>query len=56
MQTWPRSATKLRLRLEEELSMTKDARLRHELGQAMQREPEAAAFYRGQADKLESEV
>jgi hypothetical protein len=42
--------------LEEELSTTNDARLRHELGEQIRKERETAAFYRGPADKLQDEA
>lgn len=41
---------------EAELSTTDDARRRHELSEQIRREREAAAFYRGQADNLQSEA
>lgn len=41
---------------EVELSATNDARLRHELGKQVQREREAASFYREQGNKLQSEA
>lgn len=40
---------------ETELSSTDDARRRHELGEQIRREREAATFYREQADKLQGE-
>ncbi len=39
-----------------ELNTTDDARRRHELGEQIRREREAAAFYRKQADKLQAEA
>lgn len=42
--------------LEQELSTTNDAQKRHELEQLIRQEREAAAFYHGPADRLQSEA
>ena len=42
--------------LEVQLNGTNDSRLRYELGLRIQQKRDAAAFYRGKGDKLQSET